>query len=396
MATAPTRERATDERTSEFSSLLDRQMASRPELLQMRMENETIMAECRAEPRNLADCRQSLADLLAAFPEFAADAIYRRPVGKDEEGGDRQKFAEGLSIRAAEALAEAYKYNRVRGDVSRVDPNTVKVEATFTDFATGRIWQEGRLVSQLGTRSRGKGGGQYRIDDQRFTEVVVQAAKSKAIREVICRSVNPALKAWFETECRRITSDLLTEAKVEEIFSGFAKLKVDAATVEKLVGRPRSMGWTKDDRLTLHGIFNALRSGETTVQELLATAHEDEQPQSDAPKPGGKTLDDIASQGKAKQPDAKLQSAPQSSPKPEAPQSTANEAASPATSKWEVFVGLLKQCTSEADARRLYDVTFGPDSSISWTTEQDGEAARLVAEHVAALPKTSKPTKGGK
>lgn len=63
---------------------------------------------------------------------------------------------------------------------------------------------------------------------------------------------------------------------------------------------------------------------------------------------------------------------------------------------WQAFVDLLKQCTSEADARGLYDVTFGPDSQIGWTGEQDLAASRMVADHIAAIPKISKPTKGGK
>ena len=62
------------------------------------------MAECRARPRDMAAIREELADLLEAFPELAEDAIYSKPVGKDRETGE-EKFAEGLSIRAAEALA---------------------------------------------------------------------------------------------------------------------------------------------------------------------------------------------------------------------------------------------------------------------------------------------------
>ena len=41
-----------------LSDLLARQVANRPELLQMRMENETIMAECRAAPRDLGEKRR--------------------------------------------------------------------------------------------------------------------------------------------------------------------------------------------------------------------------------------------------------------------------------------------------------------------------------------------------
>ena len=290
---------------SDFRKLLDKEFNTRPELLQMRMENETIMAECRAVPRSLAECKAKLDDLLTTFPDFAEDAVYRRPVGADDRG--HQKIAEGLSIRAAEALAEAYGYNRVRGDVTRIDANTVKVDATFTDFATGRIWQEGRLVSQIATK---KGGGQYRIDEQRFADVVVGAAKSKAIREVILRSVSPALKAWFTARCAEIVSQLLTEDKIAEIFKGFNRLGIAPATVEKLVGRPQNMGWTNEDKIALTRYYAALKNGETTVDQLLEAVGEVPKtppPSADKPKV---TMDDLVGKSASKtEPPAKSQPA---------------------------------------------------------------------------------------
>jgi hypothetical protein len=215
------------------------------ELAQMKMENETIMAECRMRPRDLGECKRKLAELLREFPEFAEDAVYRRPVGK-EEGSNEQKYAEGLSIRAAEALAEAYGYNRVRGDVTRSGPDAAKVDATFTDFATGRIWQDGRLVSQVAKRRNGE---TYRIEESRFADLVCGAAKSRAIREVIVRSVNPALKAWFENECNKIIASLLTDDKVEEIVRGFEKFGINLAQLEGLLAdRGRWAGPSMSER----------------------------------------------------------------------------------------------------------------------------------------------------
>lgn len=310
---AATKAAASDE--SEFRRLLDKEFQTRPELLQMRMENETIMAECRAVPRSLAECKAKLDDLLTTFPEFAEDAVYRRPVGADDRG--QQKIAEGLSIRAAEALAEAYGYNRVRGDVTRLDANTVKVDATFTDFATGRIWQEGRLVSQIATRKGDKGGGQYRIDEQRFADVVVGAAKSKAIREVILRSVSPALKAWFTARCAEIVSQLLTEDKITEIFRGFNRLGITPPIVEKLVGRPQNMGWTNEDKIALTRFYAALKNGETTVDQLLEAVGEGPKtPPPSAEKPKV-TMDDLVGKSAPKtEPPAKSQTTPAKSQPP--------------------------------------------------------------------------------
>jgi len=364
---------AAEEGGSDFASLLERQTATRPELLQMRMENETIMAECRAVPRDLGECKRKLAELLREFPEFAEEAIYRRPVGKDEETG-RQKIAEGLSVRAAEALAEAYGYNRVRGDVTRVDLDNVKVDATFTDFATGRIWQDGRLVSQWMMR---RDKTRYRIPDDRFVDTVVGAAKSKAIREVITRSVNPALKAWFENECRKITASLLTEEKMNEIVSGFSRFGIDLASLESLLGRPRAMGWTNNERLAAVGYFAALKNGETTVQLLLEAAGKKTEDAAPQQKSGGTLADRInARSGAATEPSA-----------------AATPTEQPNAAQWSQYVAMLGKAKTQEDARGLYDDWFGPNSTVKWTDDQAGEAGRLATARIAELPSRAAPAR---
>jgi len=242
-----------------------RRLMERPELLQMRMENETIMADCKVHPRDLGRIKNELAEMLRTFPEFADEAIYSKPCGKDDDG--KETIAEDLSIRAAEALAEAYGYNRVRGDVTPLDEFHVKIDATFTDFQTGRIWQDGAVVSKYYTA---RGGGRKQINEDRFHNIVVKAAKSKLIREVIIRSVNPALKAWFKAECYKILGETINAATVQKWVDGFAKGGVTLEQLERFVGKPRSMGWTKDDDIRLLGVWNAIKQGETTVQEVFA------------------------------------------------------------------------------------------------------------------------------
>lgn len=354
---------------SDLSALLARQAATRPELLQMRMENETIMAECRAQPRDLGDCKRKLCALLKEFPEFAEDAVYRRPVGK-EEGSDRQKIAEGLSIRAAEALAEAYGYNRVRGDVTRIDANTAKVDATFTDFATGRIWQDGRLVSQVATK---RDGSQYRINDDRFSDIVCGAAKSRAIREVIVRSVNPALKAWFENECRKITATLLTESRMDEMVAAFDGYGINLVQLEALLGRARSLGWTTNERVKALEMFNALKNNETTVADLLAMI---EPANSHGTSPAGgapaKSLDDVTKTlADAK---SKPKSKPATTPATE-PQTTLTQDQEFA---WASFVEQLQQCTKQSQID-----TLGLPKAFS--AEQETAAMKLIAAKSQSL-----------
>lgn len=266
-----------------------KQLMERPELLQMRMENETIMAECRVRPRDMAAIRKELQEQLQTFPELAEEAIYNKPVGRGDDGV--MKYATNLSIRAAEVLREVYGFNRVRSDVTPMndDKTTVKIDATFTDFQKGCIWQAGDLVSAY---YKAKGGGMRRIPEDRFLAVVVKAAVSKCVREVILRSVNAAIKAWFFNECQKVLAQTLDDDKVDAIVKAFASLKVRLEQLEALLGgRPRKMGWTEHDRQNLLGVWNAIKDGETTVAQVFG---QQEQPQNTPPNTeGGATMEDL-------------------------------------------------------------------------------------------------------
>lgn len=258
------------------------------EIALLRMENETISTECRLRPRNMGDIRAKLSELLKEFPDFADEAIYCKPVGR-EDGGSQQKYAKGLSIRAAEALAEAYGYNRVRADITKIDDFTVKIDATFTDFQTGRIWQDGGIISKFYT-TRNKQRATH--SDDRFYNVVVKAEKSKYLREVICRSVNSALKAWFEAECAKVAGQRISPADIDKVIAAWKKSGVELHHLEYAVGHTRSMGWTSDDLALLRGIWTALRDGETTLAEAFGIQQQESK--KDTTPTGPVSSDDLA------------------------------------------------------------------------------------------------------
>lgn len=238
------------------------------DLIVVRLENESIMAACAQRPRDMAQIKQDLIEQFELFPESAEASIYSKPVGKDP-GSSQMKFAEGLSIRAAETLAEVYGYNRVRCDVSPLDDDHVKVEATFTDFQRGRIWQDSGIVSRV---YKTRGGDERRVPTDRFYNVTVRAEGSKRVREVILRCINASLKAWYFSTCKETMKKLLTDDKLTEIVAYFNGIGCKLEDLEKIVGRPKSMGWLMADRARLHGIANAIKENETTLAEVLDEA----------------------------------------------------------------------------------------------------------------------------
>lgn len=234
------------------------------DMMILKLENDNIQAMAATRPRDFELIKKDLADQLNSFPVLAEEAIYTKPVGKGDD--NQQKYVRGLSVRAAESLAECYGYNRIRVDVTPIDDDSVKVSATFTDFQKGRIWEDSGIVSKF---FKSKYGGMTKIPDDRFYNVVVKAESSRRVREVILRSINAGLKAWFWDLAEKKIEGLLDEGKVAQIVTQFKGMGATAEMLEKLLGKPRSAGWTLDDRKKLAGIWTALKDGETSVAEAF-------------------------------------------------------------------------------------------------------------------------------
>lgn len=240
-------------------------VASLPQdLAIMKLENDNIMALAAARPRNHKKIKADLLEQIDAYPSFAKAVIYCKPVGKDAQG--RMQYARGLSIRAAEAIAEVYGFNRIRSEITEIDADRVRVEATFTDYQRGRIWQDSGIVSKS---YRSRDGKTVRHSDDRFYNVVVRAEASKRIREVIIRSVPPGLRSELMELAEEKIDALLDDKTVEKIVAQFAGKGITLEMLEAHVGRSSKAGWTKEDRANLLGIWNAIKDGETTIEEAF-------------------------------------------------------------------------------------------------------------------------------
>ena len=327
------------------------------DLTQVRMENELMMAQCQARPRSIAQMKDELSQTLEAFPALAEDAIYRKPVGKGDDG--QQKFAEGLSIRSAELLAEIYGYNRVSCTVSQIDEFTVKIEATFVDFQKGRVWQDSGILSK---KYKSKTGGVSVTPDDRFYGLICKAEGSRRIREVILRSVSAPLKAWFESKCRDIMDEKLDEDAIKKIIDGFSGFGVSRQMIESILPRPIDMGLTQADKRHLAQVWTAIKHGETTVKEVFS-------PDDGAPEPT-KVQEMLASK-KADEPAKKETAKKKDEPKKES---------EPKTSRMEECATWLKDQT---DVSCYYsDAAEG----VQRFTIPGGESLHLAFGKIMGLP----------
>lgn len=232
----------------------------------IKVENDMISAMAVMRPRNNAAVLAELTEQIQTYPSFAESVVYSKPVGKGPDG--RPAYARGLSIRAAEAIAAAWGYNRISQTVEPIDDDTVKVTAQFLDIQTGRVWTDSGIVSKFYKKS---GGGMARHSDDRFYSVVVKAEMSRRIREAIIRCVPPGLRSELQLIAEKAVAKLLTNEAVERIVGSFGALGVQLVQIEKLLGKQIHKGWTVDDRTTLLQVYNAIKDGETTVAEVFGS-----------------------------------------------------------------------------------------------------------------------------
>lgn len=267
------------------------------DLALVKIENDSMFSMATASKRrDLGRVRNDILASLKRSPAFAKSAIYVKPVGRDKDekgnfkkdakGNDVMKYARGLSIRAAEALAEAYGFNRVAVDTTVLDNEDVKVTATFTDFQNCRTWTTSEIVPR---RYKARGGQIIRHDDDRFYNVVIKAKTSLAVREAILRCVAPDLKEDLYDAAEEEMLKFLTPEQVQKMLGNFAqKYKVTANMIEARLGCPPNE-WTQEHRVLMMGLWNALEAGETSVEEAF----------------GEPTPDDRAAAVKSKLEDAK-------------------------------------------------------------------------------------------
>lgn len=230
----------------------------------VKMDNDSIMSLAAAHPRSIRGVLASLREQLGACPSFAKTVMYDKPVGKDRQSG-KMKFARGLSVRAAEAIAEAYRYNRVATNVEAVDSDSVRITATFTDFQQGRVVALAGIVSKLYKTYK---GGTQRHSDDRFYNVVVKAEMSKLIRDCILRAVPPVLKHEIEEAANNIVNDMLDESTVAKMVSQFSTKGVTVDMMQNLIGK-ETLQWNQQDRAQMLGIWNAIDTSETTIAEVF-------------------------------------------------------------------------------------------------------------------------------
>lgn len=272
-----------------------------PDMMLLKMENESIMAVARTVPRDPMKIVAQLKQLIDAYPAAADEAIYSKPVGTVNRvtcGGCKvkfevsrlegemecpscghtkhdlqtstkvKKFAEGLSIRAAESIRSIYGYTRLATTTTIQADGSAKLTGVLVDYAAGNVTSDERIISP---HYKARGGRMERTPEDRFLGVVVKAEKAKLRRDVILDNTPNIIKAMFKDECEKKLATLVSAELIEQmILPAFAKYGVSLDHLEKIIGSPYRLGWTEENRLHLRKILTALKNEETNAADLIA------------------------------------------------------------------------------------------------------------------------------
>lgn len=233
----------------------------------VKLENDTQMAISVQRPRDEAKILSSALKELDLYPSMAKEALYVKPVGKDDEG--TMKYAEGLSIRAGESLANRWTNSAYGCELVSEDDESALIAGVFLDYENNTRHVVQARVSKFFKKRNGQ---VVQHTPDRF-DTVVKANQSKVLREVILRSLPAGLKKEYEMRVRKILkSDSISNIR-NSLAERMEALNISVELIE--ASRGRAIKDMKKEELTeIVGLTNAIRDGEVSVAEAFPVKKE--------------------------------------------------------------------------------------------------------------------------
>ena len=219
-------------------------------------------------PRSLAKFKENALALVTLDEETAASCLYRRPVGRDRDGNET--FAEGMSIRMAEIVAGCYGNLRVGTRTIESTPRYVVVQGVAHDLESNFL-----STAECKESTVKRNGQPY---DERMRVVIEKAAAAKARRDAIFQVVPRASAKFLETAAKNLlfgNASSITKWRTR-IAAWVKTLGIEEARVWKSLGVEGADDLKQSEIETLIGIQNALKSGDTTLDEAFPMIEKEE------------------------------------------------------------------------------------------------------------------------
>jgi hypothetical protein len=252
-----------------------------------RQEIDMQIATAHRFPRSITTFRKEVAEMACLDEETAGSMFYVLP-----RGG---KKIEGPSARFAEVVGAAYGNLRYGARIAGIEGNFVVAEGVCFDV-------QKNIAATVHVRRRITDREGNRFNDD-MIQVTGNAACSIALRNAIFKVVPMGLvkDIYEEAKLTSIGKSKSMAEKRQAAVAWFAKVGVSQEKVLETIGKRGLDDITDDDLIELRGITNAIKEGDTTIEELLGrvaskrgikrSSIDDvlgEEPQPAAPKSNGK------------------------------------------------------------------------------------------------------------
>lgn len=213
------------------------------------------VATARRYPRSITTFIRRATEMATLTPDIAASCVYALP-----RGG---KTIEGPSARLAEIVASAWGNLRIQAGAADNDDRYITARGEAWDVETNVA-----IAFEVRRRITNRKGDTY---DDDMIAVTGNAAASIALRNAVFKAVPSSFWKPIYQKCRQvIAGDAKTfAARRDEMLKAFM---VAGVTHEQLcagIGLKGIADITLDHMVTLVGILNAIKEGETTVEDAF-------------------------------------------------------------------------------------------------------------------------------
>ncbi len=218
---------------------------------------DTQISTAHQWPRSIAKFRENAIAIVTLDEDTAASCIYRRPVGKDQNG--KETYAEGMSVRMAEIVGNCYGNLRVGARLVEQTAEQVVAQGVAHDLESNFL-----STSEVVESTLTKFGKPM---SPRMRVVIAKAALAKARRDAIFQVVPKALAKPLETAARNLLFGNSTSISHwrEKTVEWIAKLGIDEKRVWNALQIQGADDLKQPEFEILLGIKTALQNGDTDV-----------------------------------------------------------------------------------------------------------------------------------
>jgi hypothetical protein len=224
-----------------------------------RAEVDVQITTAKKYPRELRKVLTQIETLATLDTETAEDCFYALKRGK----GDDAKIIEGLSVRFAEIIANAWGNLRIATRIIGNDGKMITAQGVCHDL-------ESNVATSVEVRRRitDKYGKTYSDDMQVVTG---NAASAIAYRNAVLKVIPKAITKSIVEQTKQVAMGkaLDIETSRNNALANFKKIGVSDVQICEYLEVKSISEIDKEHLFTLKGLWNAIKEGSTTVKETF-------------------------------------------------------------------------------------------------------------------------------